>query len=108
MGKLAGFGSANVKMIRQGMMVNPDPDALYPVYFVVDIENENYEKAWADGLVMFHNPNALHPVDPNNFPDISHIKIDLDTGECYAISSPNEVFTSITHVLFTKPEGVEK
>lgn len=96
MGKLAGLGSANVKMIRRGVKANPDLGALNPLPFAVDIDDENYEEAWSDGLVMFHNSHALHPVDPRAFPDITHIWVDPETGEYEGLFSPNEIFSSVT------------
>lgn len=102
MGKLAGLGSTEIKMIRRGMKANPNPNALDPVPFAIDIDDPDYEEAWADCLVMFHNPNALHPVDPRAFPDISHVEIDPDTGEYSGILSPNEIYTSVTFTLVAK------
>ena len=58
MGKLAGLGSAEIKMLRQGLLYNPDPKAFTPIPFIVDVDSENYEESWSDGLIMYHNPNG--------------------------------------------------
>ncbi|SEL14325.1 hypothetical protein SAMN05216387_105201 [Nitrosovibrio tenuis] len=97
MGKLAGLGSRDIKMIRQGMKAHPDPSSFHPIPFAADVDDPDYEEAWGDSIVMYHNPDALHPVDP--FPDISHIIYDEATDEFSAILNPNEIFSSVTFVL---------
>ncbi|MBT9241055.1 hypothetical protein [Vibrio splendidus] len=81
MGKLAGLGGEKVKILRTGMRFNPDPKALVGIPFHEDVDSPTYEESWSESLVMYHNPNALHPVDPNDFPDISHIFKCDETGE---------------------------
>ena len=99
MGKLAGVGSRDIKMLRQGMKAHPDPSSFMAIPFASDIDDEGYEEAWADSVVMFHNPFAKNPVDPAMFPKISHINYDPVTDDFMAIINPNEVFSSITIVL---------
>lgn len=71
MGKLAGLGSKKVRMLRSGVMFDPDPNALRPKQFTVDVDSEDYEETWSDSIVMFHNSNAKIPVDPGAFPNIT-------------------------------------
>jgi len=98
MGKIAGLGSANVKMIRNGFLYNPDPEAIHPIPFSKDLDDSDYEESWSDGLIMFHNPNAKHPVDPNAFSDISHIFYTEDEG-FHGYHQPYDVLGSITIVV---------
>lgn len=102
MGKLAGLGSKDIKMIRQGMRAHPDSNSFFPAPFAADVDDPSYEEAWGDSIVMYHNPNALHPVDPDAFPDISHINYDEENEEFMAIRNPNEVFSSVTFVMVPK------
>lgn len=99
MGKLAGLGSEDVLMIRKGFKYNPDPQALRPLEFAIDVDNPKYEESWADSIVMYHNPNALHPVNPDWFPSITHLWIDRKTGEFSGIQQPYDVLSSVTLVL---------
>jgi|GEM_PF-189240 len=111
MGKLAGLGSKDVKMIRIGMKAHPDPASYMPQPFYKDIDDPDYEEAWGDSIVMYHNPNALYPVDPNVFPDISHITYDEVTESFSAIPNPNEIFSSVTLAIApknTKPRKKQK
>ena len=98
MGKIAGLGSADVKMIRNGFLYNPDPEAIHPIPFSKDLDDPDYEESWSDGLIMFHNPNAKHPLDPNAFPDISHIFYSEDEG-FHGYHQPYDVLGSITLIV---------
>lgn len=102
MGKLAGLGSKDVIMIRRGMKAHVDPESFFPVPFAANIDDPNYEEAWGDSIVMYHNPNALYPVDPDAFPEISHVNYDEEIDEFVFIPNPNEVFSSVTVVLVNR------
>ena len=98
MGKIAGLGSADVKMIRNGFLYNPDPEAIHPIPFSKDLDDPDYEESWSDGLIMFHNPNAKHPVDQSAFSDISHIFYSEDEG-LHGYHQSYDVLGSITIVV---------
>jgi len=72
MGKLAGFGDHKVQLVRIGTCYNPDPNATEPNKFMVNVEDNEYKESWSQGLEMFHNPKALHPINFDLFPDIVH------------------------------------
>jgi hypothetical protein len=72
MGLKAGFGAAGIQMVRVGTRCVPDPDASEPEPFAVEVHGPDYEEAWIDGLEIYHNPNALHPLDPQAFPGAVH------------------------------------
>ncbi len=98
MGKLAGLGGENVKIIRAGTRFNPDPMALTGIPFYEDVDSPDYEESWSESLVMYHNPNAIHPIDPNDFPDISHI-INCDENGEEGLFQPYDVLNSTSFVL---------
>jgi hypothetical protein len=102
MGKLAGLGSVNVKMMRQGSLYNPDPNAFRPIPFLWDVDDPNYEESWSDSIIMYHNPNATYPVNPNWFNDISHIWWEKENEKLVGFIKPYDVVASIT--LFVKPQ----
>lgn len=99
MGKLAGLGSKDVRMLRSGVTFDPAPDALRPRQFTVDVDSEDYEETWSESVVMFHNPSATIPVDPEAFPSITHLWVDEETGQCTGIQQPNDVLASVTIVV---------
>ena len=98
MGKIGGLGSTNVKMIRNGFLYNPDPNAIYPIPFSKDLDDPDYEESWSDGLIMFHNPNAKYPVNPDTFNDISHIFYSEKDGFT-GYHQPYDVLGSMTIVV---------
>jgi len=70
-GRQAGFCAPNVLMIRMGTCHDHNPNASMPRSFYYKVD-ENSEETWAEGLSMFHNPNAIHPVSQELFPTIAH------------------------------------
>ncbi len=72
MGALAGFGSGDVQVVREGMWTNPDPNAAVPIYKRLNVRDETYRECWAEGISIFHNPNCLKQLDPRLFPGVAH------------------------------------
>ena len=72
MGRLAGFGLPNQQIFRAGVKHRHDPNAAMPDPFFHEVKQGTVTETWAEGLSMFHNPNATHPIDPNMFPGIAH------------------------------------
>ncbi len=70
-GRQAGFRHPKVMMIRVGTCHDHDPNASMPKRFMYEV-NENCNETWAEGLSMYHNPNAIHPVPDAIFPSIAH------------------------------------
>jgi len=95
MGKLAGMGSNEIKMLRIGTLFNPDPQAYDPIPFTVDVDSPEYEESWSDSLVLYHNPRALCPIDPDFFSDISQFWWDEANG-LVGLPLPYEVLSSMT------------
>ncbi|MEE1982799.1 hypothetical protein [Shewanella xiamenensis] len=70
-GRQAGFGPDNIIMHRFGTCHDHDPNASLPKQFSYKVTTESNE-TWGEGLSMFHNPNAKHPVPEELFPSIAH------------------------------------
>jgi hypothetical protein len=109
MGVLADFGDPRVRLIRQGMMLNPNPESALPFAFAIDIDSPDYHEGWADELQLFHNPNALHPLDPDLFPQAFHHF--LKDGDIRSHTRrPRKVLGSVTRIYApeTGKERVER
>lgn len=102
MGKIAGLGSGDVTMLRNGFLYNPE--GLNPIGFSKNVDDPDYEESWSDGLVMFHNPNARKKVNPVAFSDISHVFYSEDNGFT-GYHQPYDVLNSMTVVITTKPDS---
>jgi hypothetical protein len=100
-GKLANFGSDDVQMIRVGDLWNPDPKATRPTPFKVMVDPKNYCESWSEGIRIFHNPNALHPIPVELFPHCSHHW--EEDGKLIDYLPKHFIFNSFTQILV--PEG---
>lgn len=72
MGKLSGFGRPEQRIFRAGFRHEHDENAALPTYFAHEVKQGEVTETWAEGLSMFHNPKAKHPVDWQMFPNIAH------------------------------------
>ncbi|MGX7745590.1 hypothetical protein [Rhodopseudomonas parapalustris] len=72
MGVLGKFGSKQVLIIREGLMLDHNPDALKPKNFWVIVNSAGYEESWIEGLNVYHNPNAEIPLPMEMFPGAAH------------------------------------
>lgn len=95
MGRLGGLGGKQIKIVRISFLFDPDPNAFEPLIQFKDIDESDYEESWSEGLVMYHNPNAVFPLNPPCFDDISHVFYDKYDG-LVGFSKPYDVLNSIT------------
>lgn len=70
-GRQAGFNAPGVIMFRFGTHHDHNPNANLPKPFKYLVD-ESCNETLAEGLSMFHNPNAKHPVPQHLFPSIAH------------------------------------
>jgi hypothetical protein len=103
MGKLARFGDPAVKMTRSGFKHDPDTNAAVPIVFSVEVDPKTYQEYWADGLSMYHNPRALHPIAPEVFPSVAHHF--FENGGITSYAPEFYVYGSFTHVLVPRGKG---
>lgn len=96
LGKEAGFGNQSTIMIRQGLHHDHNPDSSVPLCYRYLVDT-NTNETWADGLSLYHNPNALHPIPKELFPSAAHHY--FKDGQI--ISNLPEFFPymSITHII---------
>lgn len=94
MGRLAGFGVKNMKLVRYGVCHDHDPNAALPRKFVKEIAPGVSKESWGEGLSLFHNPNARHPVPEEMFPSIAHHK--LVDGQIRSVLPEFHPYSSIT------------
>jgi hypothetical protein len=67
MGYQAGYHRGNISMIRRGTCYNPDPNSIIRLVFEYDLDDPPEEEPWGQGLVVLHNPRALHPLQRHFF-----------------------------------------
>lgn len=72
MGILGKFGSKQVLLIREGLMIDHDPNALEPKLFWAIVNSAGYEEDWIEGLNVYHNPYAENPLPMEMLPGAAH------------------------------------
>ncbi|HUA67930.1 MAG TPA: hypothetical protein VMA13_05220, partial [Candidatus Saccharimonadales bacterium] len=106
MGKLAGFGEPDVKLLRVGTKLNPDPDATEPIAFCVEIEPGMYSESWTEGIQIYHNPRALLPIPPELFAGCAHHS--MRDGRRIHIIPDSFVYSSNTIILAAKENSTDE
>ena len=71
MGKQAGYGSKDIKMLRRGAYHDHDPNASVPKLFQYYVTT-NSQETWGEGVSLYHNPKAKFPINRDLFPSIAH------------------------------------
>lgn len=66
LGKQAGLGSTNNYLLRNVVLHDHNKNAVEPIQksYIVD---DNSNETWSEGMTLYHNPNAIHPIDPELF-----------------------------------------
>jgi hypothetical protein len=72
MGYLAGFGSRRLIMLRAGTCYSHDPNSAEPKRFSARVDEPEYAEHWCEGMSVFYNPNAVHPLTFDYFPGAAH------------------------------------
>ncbi len=124
LGILGKFGSKQVLAIREGRMVDHNPNATLPKIFRVIVNSSGYEEAWIEGLNVYHNPNAAIPMPMEMLTGAAHHFFEESrlvrsyTPEFHPMSSVTQHFSPVdveevlaeigdkTHMVWTlKPGG---
>ncbi len=109
MGLQEGLDGSTVWMIRHGTCYHHDPNASVPLQFAYSVTDRvrewGFGESWGEGMALFHNPNALAPVDEELLPDASHHH--LEEGQVVATVPFFHPFSSQTVVgLGTPPRDL--
>lgn len=102
MGLISGFGSDRLEIIREGLWVNPDPNATEPLRARQRVRDPRYRETWSEGISIFHNPKAVKPLDPRLLPGAAHHWLE-DDGTLHSQVPRGFPLASITQLLV--PEG---
>jgi len=103
MGILASFGSSRVVLVRQGFAVDHDPNAVEPHAFRHVVNEPGYSETWTEGLDVFHNPRAKHPIEPLMLPGAAHHRL-LPDGQMESLTPDWHPLGSFTHILVADNE----
>lgn len=97
MGIKAGFTRDDVKILHGGMMLIASDEGIDPTTFSGEVEPDYWE-AWISGMDVFHNPNALRPLDPLCLPGASHHILD-DDGDMQSLYPERHIAQALTFIV---------
>ena len=86
MGKIAGMGRSDVKIIRHAKYYNNDPRAVTPITVVSEVTEKTCE-TWAEGAIMYHNPRAKIHIPSEDFEGIAHCFFEKDKRTYHIVPS---------------------
>ena len=81
MGRVAGFGDPSIIMARVGERFSRR-DSERPEAFRVLVD-EQYQERWSEGIWIFHNPQAKHPLPMESFSDVAHVRLEKGEFQVY-------------------------
>lgn len=104
MGRVAGLRSPTSIAIIRGVRTNADGE---PHPFSMLVEHPLYREYWHEGIFIFHNPNAVQPLDPNLFPHVVHVFMQ-DDGRLVEYLPPNYIVSSTTEMMLFDKEDADR
>jgi len=63
----SGYGEKDIVINQVGMKYKYDLNAIYPKHFQRLITYGSGDESWSEGMSLFHNPNAKHPIPKHLF-----------------------------------------
>jgi len=98
MGYQQGFHRGNIRIYRYGTWYDSNPNSATPLMKAYDMEESPFYESWGQGLVVLHNPHALHPLSHDYFPDAAQVYIDHNV--LAADLPPYHPYSTMTEVMF--------
>lgn len=98
-GKQCGFDQNNITMLRHVAAHDSNPNASKPIIFDYEVTEDCFE-TWGEGVSVYHNPNAKHPLPFEFFPSATQYVLE---GEYIKSYMPNiHVYSSVTTLICKK------
>ncbi len=104
LGYLLGYGREGIlKMTRRGLKYDYRPNRAEPIPFAYDLDAKDAPReGWGQGLSLYHNPNAIHPLPLDLIPCAYHFRKD---GNLTSFLPDFHPYVSQTMVLLARKNG---
>ncbi len=100
-GKQAGMGSGNNILMREMIIYNHDPNAVEALFKSYKVD-ENSNETWSEGVIIYHNPYAINPLDPDLFNNtVAQCFFDIKSKLVRSLMPP--IFPYTSHTINLKP-----
>jgi hypothetical protein len=96
MGFEAGIATEDIRMIRGGKSYDSTPGSKAKSFNYVVGKNDT-DETWSEGVTVFHNPNAIHPLNTDVFSGVNQTWLS-NTGSIEGIMPPLYPYTSLTNI----------
>lgn len=103
MGRLAGLRSPNSIAIVTGSRTDHEG---VPRPFRSVVDRRNYIELWHEGIYIFHNPNAVQPLDIDLFPHVIHV-FQKDKGIEQWVP-PEFIVSCATEMVISEPSAIDQ
>jgi len=103
MGRIAGLRSPNSFAIIHGARTDAEGEIKA---FRCLVEHPSYHEFWHEGIYIFHNPNANHPLDRELFPHVIHV-FKSDDGVSQWVP-PNYIVSSMTNMIIVDEDAADR
>lgn len=104
-GKQVGFGSTDTILHRTMVIYNHEENADKPIISQYTV-NKDSNETWSEGVVIYHNPYAKEPLNPNLFDEtVAQAFYDIETNMVNGFMPQIFPYSSFTrNIIFTPPE----
>lgn len=97
MGIKAGFSRDDVKVLHRGMMLVASDEGIEPTPFSCEVGSDYWEE-WVVGMEVFHNSNAIRPLNPTWLPGAVH-HILTDDGNVQSLYPERHIAKAQTFIV---------
>lgn len=92
----APYSDPAVAAFRVGSAADPDPNAHAPRAFLYEVGDPEWPETWGEGCILFHNPNAKHPLPRNLLRNVANAELDGQGRYVETIPAGMHPFSSMT------------
>ncbi len=97
MGYQHGYSNNHVDITRTGFFWNTDPETMDPTFFSYNLVEPPLVETWGQGLVISHNPDAMHPLPRDFF--VGAVQEGVEDGKLVASAMGFHPLSSMTYVV---------